>query len=555
MANSDFIWKPDTRKGPVFIDPTRSNSAPPTITLPDGRVIQGRIPRPGEGTFNGHEGKQYIFPREVLGQQGATFSFGGETSVFSNTNSSFRGPSMGNLKPSNKGAIGGAGSGASAGYQGGDGSTTSPGGFISGPNGTVAAPGLVDGSSLAFAPVDIPFVDKVPYNKLNTMAELKKNGKFNRDLYNELFQSARERTAILIDDDLQAIGHFAAQTLEQQRVLAARENEINRPELQGANRFNQGQVVESNDFNQSELDRRIDSTMPEARSIVSEQLGRGRKLAAGMLPTSVEDRLFERAAESTAADLGVARGFGATSSFAKNAIDKYTVGERLNLMQTGDQLTDKWLQRGMQLLVDTPIKYNPLLQQPSLTGVSQDLKGTPPVVASSMTSSSAGQQMAYEGMPASQMLSTDIDQERYETNRETQRLTQNQAWKLQAQQFNSTGNWGMQVAKLQVDAANASSAYNAANNYAGLVNQGLGQANNLAAQTSGQVAGQANGSSSSPWSDALNLLSGVTKLIGSDSTSGTGASRQGGSYTQPAPAVKTAPTVQAPAASTGQIMV
>lgn len=545
MANTDFIWKPSTRKGPVFIDPTRSNAAPPTITLADGTVIVGRVPRPGEGTFNGHEGKQYIFPREALGQQGATFSFGGESSTFSNTNSSFRGKSMSSLSPSNKGAIGGAGGGASAGYQGGDGSTTSPGGYVSGPNGTVAAPGLIDGSGLSFQGVDIPFVDKVPYKQLNTIDELRKNGKFNREIYNELFQDARTRTATLIDDDLQAIGHFASKTLDQQKELAARENEINRPQLQGANQFNQGEVSSTNEFNQAELDKRLSNSMPEARGIVGEQLTRGRRMAAGMLPTSVEDRLFEKAAENTAADMGVARGFGATSSFAKSAIDKYTVGERINLMDRGDQLTDKWLQRGMQLLVDTPIKYNPLLQQPSLTGVSQDLRGTPPVVASSLTTQGAAQQQAYEGMPASQMLSTDIGQEQYQTNRETQRLTQNQAWKLQAQQFNSSGNWGMQIAKIQVDAANAASAYNAANNYAGLVNQGLGQSQNLGAQTAGTASGQVNSASSNPWSDALSLLSGVGDLIKGSSDSGS-ASRSGGSYRQEAPQVKTAETVNAP---------
>lgn len=467
---------------------------------------------------------------------------------------------QGTFQLRNKGRnIAGGAPSSGGGYQGGDGSTVSPGGFATGPNGTAALPGLVDASGLMFGAVDIPFMDKVPYNRLNTMDELRKNGKFNRELYNELFEISRQRTKTLIDDDLQAIGYFATKTLEQQKQLSSEENRINRPELEQSNQFNKGMIAGANDFNQGELDRRIDSTMPQAREIVKEQLGRGRKLAAGTLPTSIEDRMFERAAESTAADLGMARGFGATSSFAQSAIDKYTIGERINLMDRGDALTDKWLQRGMQLLVDAPMKYNPLLQQPSLTGVSQDLKGTPPVVASSLTTTDAARQQAVEGMPASQMLATDIDQERYETNRETQRLTQNQAWKFAAQQFNTTGNWGMQIAKLQVDAANAASAYNAANNYAGLVNQGLGQSQNLAAQTTGQVAGQVTGSNSNPWSDALSLLSGVGSLI-SGRESG-GASRAGGSYTQPMSEIKTAPTVQptipAPIreATTGQISI
>lgn len=552
-------------QGPTIISPFKTGA--PTITLPDGRVITALPGSKVGGADFAHGRYKWVFRGLPMGVEGS-LSMGGGTRTI-NTSTPLRGDSFEALGVSKKredygrdafpGGSTQAGPGSTTGessrtgYQGGDGSPGSPGSFITGPNGTVAAPGLIDASSLAFEKVDIPFLDQVPYNQLNTIEELKKNGAFNRELYNQLFEEARKKTRVLIQDDLDAQGIFAAGTLEQQKNLAAEENRINRPQLQDANRFNQGTVSETNTFNQAELDKRIDGALPEARSIIDEKLDRGRRLAGGFLPTTVEDRLFEQAAESVASDQGVARGFGATSSFARSARDRYTVGERLNLMDRGDQLTERGLQQGMQLLVDTPIKYNPLLQQPSLTGVSQNLTGNAPAISSSLSSQNAAQQQAIEGMPASQMMATDIDQERYQTNRETQRLTQNQAWKLQAQSFNSQGTWGEQIAKLQVDAANSASAYNSANNYAGLVNQGLGQSNNNAAATNQQIAGGANaggGGLGGFLTGALSLLSGIGQSLGSASGGGggggTGASRGGGSYTQPA--VQTAPTVQAPAA-------
>ena len=90
-----YIYKPQTRKGPVFIAPT--NEGVPTITLPDGRVIEGvRGDRRG-GVFYGHEGYQFVFDNDILGQEGAVLRYGGKEQQLGNTNMSYRGGDFASL--------------------------------------------------------------------------------------------------------------------------------------------------------------------------------------------------------------------------------------------------------------------------------------------------------------------------------------------------------------------------------------------------------------------------------------------------------------------------
>jgi len=85
MGAAGYLYKPNTRKGPVLIVPNELKS-PPSITLPNGQVVTARKAGGGSGTYAGHEGFQWIFPASILGQQGAKLNIDGTTVSLSSTN-------------------------------------------------------------------------------------------------------------------------------------------------------------------------------------------------------------------------------------------------------------------------------------------------------------------------------------------------------------------------------------------------------------------------------------------------------------------------------------
>lgn len=296
-----IIYKPQTRKGPVFL--SDRESSPPTITLSDGRVITAVRADQAGGVYKGHEGYQWVFPNDVLGQQGAILSFGGQQQQLGNTNMSYRGGSVGGLSESSKGAIGDMSSGG--------------GGF-----------GATQVGQYGYAPANLmgqfpsPFltnyqpIQAAPYKFTDAKKFAEKFGEFNRGELNKNYGQSKAFALDTLDTELQSLRGYvpAASALKRQETAA------------------------DNQFNQQQRTQQLDTALPEVRGQLQAQGQRAETYANGRLPDSVQDRAYELGVRSGAADIAAAGGFGARSSVARKASDLMSAKERLGLSQYGDQL-------------------------------------------------------------------------------------------------------------------------------------------------------------------------------------------------------------------------
>jgi hypothetical protein len=450
MGAAGYLYKPDTGKGPVLIVP---NDGPaPTITLANGKTISAVKGNTRGGVYQGHEGYQWVFPNDILGQAG-TFNINGETIEVTSTNSAYQGASVSGMKPRQKGSLG-SGSVTST---GGTPGTTFGGGYDSAGN---PVPTFVDSSGLQAGVQNVAPIVLPPYQHVDPRAFAENYAPFNRDQLTQNMQMAQQQALDLAGLETEVQSRFAPQASVLQQSLAANENVFNQGQTAGANTFNSGQVSTSNTFNRGELNTAIDASGLPIRDVVNEQLTTGRNLAKGFLPTTIEDRAFEMTARAKAADAFSASGLG-TSSFTQNAIDKYTMGERLNLMQSGNAMVDQWLSKGAALLLDAPIKYNPLLNQPNGAKVSQDIRGLPGANAQSVAQNNASAINAGTLLPTSAAFSSEVQQNQFKSTQDFNVAVQNQNTEASQQKFNIGNALNVDLTKLQSIVANA----NLANQY------------------------------------------------------------------------------------------
>ena len=322
-----FIYKPSTRKGPVFLAPSASSEAP-TITLPDGKVITAvRGDRAG-GVYEGHDGFQWVFPREVLGQKGAKLSFGGQTQDLGDTNMSYRGSALGSLSESSKGAIGDNNFGPlSPGNIGGFGSTTAD------LTSEFPSPTLLNYKG---NPGNFEFTDP--------MAFAEKFGDFNRNEIRKNFNTASDIGLKELNLELAGMQSF----------------------VPAASALKRSELSLDNVFNQDQRTRQVDATLPDARRQLREQGQRAETYARGEVPDSVTDRALELGIRSDAADLATAGGFGANSRLSGKISDLMSAKERIGLSQYGDQLLGTNVDRSANLFL-APTSYSDAGQQVKVT--------------------------------------------------------------------------------------------------------------------------------------------------------------------------------------------
>lgn len=321
-----FIYKPSTRKGPVFLAPTASSEAP-TITLPDGKVITAVRGDQAGGTYAGHDGYQWVFPREVLGQKGATLSFGGQSQTLDDSNMSYRGGSLGSLSPSSKGAIGSQDMGSYTPGQIGFGSTAAD------LTSEFPTPTMINYEG---NPGDFEFTDPMKFAE--------KYSDFNRNEIRKNFNVASDIGLKELDLELAGMKSF----------------------VPAASALKRSELSLDNTFNQSERTRQIDSTLPEARRQFREQGQRAETYARGEVPDSITDRALELGIRSDAADLATAGGFGANSRLSGKISDLMSAKERIGLSQYGDQLLGKNISDSANLLL-APTSYSDAGQQVKVT--------------------------------------------------------------------------------------------------------------------------------------------------------------------------------------------
>lgn len=454
------VIRPTATKGVVFLG-SGDKSSPPVVTLANGKTITGKYKNSENGL---HQFTFGIGPAEA---QGATFTFGGETTGqldFQGGQAEYRTENggLGAVKAApNKAASGSAG-GSSGGFVPG---STFGGGF----GGGQAAPTFTDASSLAFHPVSVPAIPTPNYTPIDPQVYSQQVGGQNRLNYLQNLGLSQNAALGFAKTEQQVNSNFAPSQSVLQQGLAAAENQFNRGEINTSNAFNPGQVASGNRFNQQQLNSAIDASGLPIRDVITEGLDRARQLAKGFLPTTIEDRAFEEAARARAGDDAVTRGLG-TSAFTQNAIDKYTVGERLNLAQQGESNVNAYLQQGAALLLDAPIKYNPLLSSPLAAKTSQDISGKTSFSPGAAQQAEQGNVDQLTSLTPGQSLSLYDQQRQYRAGLESNTNQFNANMSFQTQGFNSTGNFNQQLTQLSNDQNNASKAFNFAQNVANNVN-------------------------------------------------------------------------------------
>ena len=377
----------------------------------------------------------------------------------------------GNSKPSlvsGKGAIGsspagGGGMGAPVGgYIPG---STFGGGFAGGQ----AAPTFTDASSLQFQSVMPQPIPQTQYQPIDPRVYAQTVAPQNRMEYLNNLQLSQMSALGFANTEAAVNQRFGPEQSALQMGMATAENQYNQTQVAGANQFNPSQVSTANKFNRSELSAAIDESGIPVKELLDENLTRTRQLSKGFLPTTIEDRAYEMAARSKAGDALVAKGMG-TASFMQNAIDKYTVGERLGLMQQGSADAANWLNMGVKLLVDAPVKYNPLLSSPLTAKTSQDIRGVTSFSPGAAQQAEQGNLSGLTMMQPGQSLGMFNQDRQYRETLATNIAQFNSTQGVGVQQFNATGNFQQQLTQLSTDQNNAASAWQFSQNVANQVN-------------------------------------------------------------------------------------
>jgi hypothetical protein len=122
-----------------------------------------------------------------------------------------------------------------------------------------------------------------------------------------------------------------------------------------------------NQFNQQQKLQAAETAMPGIQDTLNKQIKDAETLASGRLLTSVEDRALEEIARSAGADAAWTRGLGDDSLAGKRLSDQLSVGQRMQLMQQGENYMNTAVQLAAQTLMDSPNKAN----------LSQQISGTP----------------------------------------------------------------------------------------------------------------------------------------------------------------------------------
>lgn len=478
-----FIYKAAGDKGKrgVFLTPQGGSRTPPVAVLPDGTKITGKYINTNEGRH------QFLFGNDILGQKDVKIIYDGDEGVLPDGNLSYETDSIsGGFKYRAKGDLAGGGAGGSGGVPIGAGGANFGGGVDNAGN---AIPTNTDASSLQAGQSEVGPLEIPPYIPIDPKTYAQMYAAYNREEIAKNLADAQNDALSLIGTESQGNRQFAPDAAALQQGIASQENNFNRGEIATSNQFNPTQVSDANAFNKQSFNDAIDSSGLNIRSTITGRLEDSSRMAKGFLPTSLEDRAFEMAARSTAGDSLQARGLG-TSAFTQNAIDKYTIGERLNLMQQGNQQVDQWLSKGAALLIDSPIKYNPLLQQPNSGKVSQDIRGLPSLSGSQLAGSQFGTRNSLTTMTPSQALSNSIQQDQFKTNTDLDLGKFNKTNEIQQGQFNITNNLNVDIAKLNNDAQIARANYlyaqeAVARARAERTQQRARQANNIGASTQG----------------------------------------------------------------------
>lgn len=409
----NFIYKPSTRKGPIFLH-SGGKSSPPTITLSNGTVITGKyLNTIDEG---GGPNSQYVFPTSVLGQTDATLSFGGATQKLGNSNLSYRGDSIGSLQESSKGAVGSS-TGVPPGFDPGN---IGGGYFGAYQGGSFPSPFLSKYNPIK--PADYKYTDPFKFAE--------KYGEFNRGEISKNFNLAQDLALKELDTELAGLRSF----------------------VPGAAALKRNEISIDNQFNQAQRTKQIDETLPGVRADLQGQTDRANAFASGRLPSSIEDRAYEVGVRSKSADQSYAGGFGTQSSVARKASDLLSAEARVNLSKYGDQL----------LTSNIGTKSNLLLAPTEYSDAGNQIRVMPEVGAGRLTSQNLTEANNLTTIPTQTAFAGEVQQNQFRTNQVQGTRQFNATNQLQNAQFNAANQNQFALTKFQYDVGFAGSVAGAA---------------------------------------------------------------------------------------------
>jgi len=366
---SKIVLRPTKKKGLVFVT-TDGQSAPPTITLPDGTVITAVKADQVGGVFaNNESGKteyQWAFPNFNAYGQPVTVSFAGQSKPLSvDFNTEWR---------TESGGIQGLDQAPNKDLRSGG----FPGQFTPGQVGQF---GFFPGYQQFPNPFLSPLAD---YNFTDAMDYAKKFGNFSRKELTKNFNLAQDMALSQLDTELEGMQNFVpvASALKRQQTSI------------------------DNYFNQAERTRQIDTALPELRGDLAAQGDRARTFASGRFTSDIEDRGYEIGSRSAAADQSTQGGFGASSSVARKASDLLSADRRFQLSQYGDQLTTQNAQTRSTIEL-APTSYS---------NAGQQINVMPSVSASQLGSQNFQNVNQYSSIPATTALQNTIQQNQYRTS-------------------------------------------------------------------------------------------------------------------------------------------
>lgn len=420
MGAAGYLYKPNTRKGPVLLVPIELKS-PPTITLPNGQVVTARKAGGGSGTYDGHEGKQWIFPASILGQQGATLNIDGTSVSLSSTNQRYQGSSANGMKPDSKNGGGIGGGGADSG----------------GLDATqIGAGGVVPANLLGEFPdallSEYQPIQTAPYTVIDPRLTMKEYSPLVQELMQQNFFDSKQFGLETLNTELEGLQSYVPQAAALKRQT----------------------IAEDNVFNQSERTAQLQDAIPDVLADQDQQAADFRTYASGRAPDSITDAALELGIRSNAADISAASGFGSTGIAGRKLSDLMSAERRIQLSQYGNEaLSNNAAQRAQLRLAPT-----------SYSNAGESVSATPSMSAGQVQLQQAEQLNRATTIDTGTAFNASINQSQFSTNLEQTSRQFNASNILQNNQFNTTNQNNFALSKFNYLVSLANSYAQAAQN-------------------------------------------------------------------------------------------
>lgn len=373
------IYKPQTHKGPVVLLESEPSS-PPTMTLSDGRVITAVRGDQAGGVYKGHEGWQFVFPRDILGQEDAVLTVDGKTQNIDYTNTSYRGNAIGSLQESTKGSIGDVGSMSQG---------IAPG-FAGGSVGYGVVPEFLgslfpDASTIKAKGLKTKVAD---YNFTDPIEFASRFGQYQRGELDKNFAQSKKFAMETVENELQALTNYVPRSAALKRE----------------------QVAQDNTFNQAQRTAQVMGAIPDVVGDLNAIAGDARAYASGRMPDSIGDRALELGNRSAAADIAASSGFGVGSSAARKVSDLMSAKDRIGLSQYGNQLLGQNAAQRAELLL-APTSYS---------NAGEQINVLPSQSVSALQTQAFGDLNQSTLTTPGQALQTQVQQEQFRTSNQMQ---------------------------------------------------------------------------------------------------------------------------------------